>query len=169
MNNFDKAFSEIKTVATLVVRESTSGTDVTMEYADLQIQLKNKQAEEQSFLSILDRAGKIDDVLSVTREIARVRSEIERLQGRIKFMDSQTDKSTISVSITEDTAITFSDKWRPWQVAKETFNALFKDIQNVINFAIVLVIRIIPVIILYVVIFGLLYWVGRKIYFRIRR
>ncbi|KKR21129.1 MAG: hypothetical protein UT50_C0012G0002 [Candidatus Moranbacteria bacterium GW2011_GWA2_39_41] len=168
MSNFEKTFADIKTIATLVVRESTSGTDVTMEYSDLQIQLKNKQAEEQSFLSILDRAGKIDDVLAVTREVARVRGEIESLQGQIKFMDSQTDKATITVSMTEDTAITFSDKWRPWQVAKETFNALFKDIQGAINFAIVLVIRIIPIIIMYILIFGLLYWVGKKLYFKIK-
>ncbi len=169
VDKFEKAFAEIKTVATLVVRESTSGQNVTMEYADLQIQLKNKQAEEQSYLNILDRAGKIDDVLAVTREVARTRGEIESLQGRIKFLDSQTDKSSISVSLTEDTSITFSDSWRPWQVVKETFNSLFKDIQGFINFAIVLVIRVIPVIILYVLIFGLVYWVGKKIYFKIKK
>lgn len=168
VDKFEKAFSEIKEVATLVVRESISGQNVTMEYADLQIQLKNKQAEEQSFLNILDRAGKIDDVLAVTREVARVRGEIERLQGQIKFMDSQTDKSTISVSLTEDAAITFSDKWRPWQVVKETFNTLFKDIQGAINFVIVLVIRIIPIAIFYILILGILYWAGKKIYLKIK-
>ncbi|PIP27092.1 MAG: hypothetical protein COX30_03665 [Candidatus Moranbacteria bacterium CG23_combo_of_CG06-09_8_20_14_all_39_10] len=169
VDKFEKTFAEIKTVATLVARESISGQNVTMEYADLQIRLKNKQAEEQSYLNILDRAGKIDDVLAVTREVARTRGEIESLQGRIKFLDSQTDKSSISVSLTEDANITFSDSWRPWQVMKETFNTLFKDIQGIINFIIVLVIRVIPVIILYVIIFGFVYWVGKKIYFRIKK
>jgi hypothetical protein len=168
VNNFEKTFAEMKTVATLVMRESTSGTDVTMEYVDLQIQIKNKQAEEQSFVNILDRAGKIEDVLAVTREISRVRSEIESLQGRIKFLESQTDKSSIDVFLIEDENITFTDSWRPWQVVKETFNALLKDIQNCINFAIVLVFRIIPTVILYILIFGLLYWLGKKIYFKIK-
>lgn len=168
VNNFEKTFAEMKTVATLVMRESTSGTDVTMEYVDLQIQIKNKQAEEQSFVNILDRAGKIEDVLAVTREISRVRSEIESLQGRIKFLESQTDKSSIDVFLIEDENITFTDSWRPWQVVKETFNALLKDIQNFINFVIVLVFRIIPTIILYILIFGLLYWLGKKIYFKIK-
>jgi len=71
--------------------------------------------------------------------------------------------------LTEDANITFSDSWRPWQVMKETFNTLFKDIQGIINFIIVLVIRVIPVIILYVIIFGFVYWVGKKIYFRIKK
>ena len=168
VDRFEKTFNEIKDVATLVVRESTSGQDVTEEYSDLQAQLRNKQAEEQSFLKILDMSGKISDILEVTRELSRVRGEIEMLQGRIKLMDSQTNMSTIAVNLTEDTTITFSDTWRPWQVAKETFNALFKDIQGFINFAIVLVIRIIPIIILYILIFGLLFWIGKKIYFRMK-
>lgn len=168
VNNFEKTFAEIKTVATLVVRESTSGTDVTMEYVDLQIQIKNKQAEEQSFLAILDRAGRIEDVLAVTREVAGVRNEIESMQGQMKFLESQTDKSSIDVSLTEDENITFTDSWRPWQTIKESFNALLRDIQSFVNFVIALVFRIIPIIILYVLIFGLIYWLGKKIYFKIK-
>jgi len=169
VGNFEKTFDEIKKIANLVVRESTSGQDVTMEYADLQIRLKNKQAEEQSFLKILDQSGRIEDVLAATREVARVRGEIESLQGRIKYMESQTDRSTITVSLTEDTTITFTDTWRPWQFIKETFNGLFKDLQGVVNFIIVLIIRIIPVVILYILILFGLYWAGRKIYSKIKR
>jgi len=168
VGNFEKTFAELKKIANLVVRESTSGQDVTMEYADLQIRLKNKQAEEQSFLKILERSGKIEDVLAATREVARVRGEIESLQGQIKYMESQTDKSTISVSLTEDTTITFTDTWRPWQFIKETFNGLFKDLQGIVNFIIVLIIRIIPVVILYILILLGLYWIGRKIYLKIK-
>ncbi|MDZ4385197.1 MAG: hypothetical protein U0944_02140, partial [Candidatus Moranbacteria bacterium] len=65
--------------------------------------------------------------------------------------------------------ITFSDTWRPWQVVKETFNALFKDMQGLINFAIVLVIRIIPVLVLYALVFILLFLAGRKIYSKIKK
>jgi hypothetical protein len=86
----------------------------------------------------------------------------------MKFLDSQTDKSSIDISLTEDENITFTDSWRPWQIIKETFNALLKDIQNFINFAIVLIFRIIPTIILYVLIFGILYWLGKKIYFKVK-
>ncbi|MDP1884500.1 MAG: DUF4349 domain-containing protein [Candidatus Moranbacteria bacterium] len=169
VDNFERAFAEIKAVATLVVRESVSGQDVTEEYSDLQAQLKNKQAEEQSFLKILDMSGKISDILDVTRELSRVRGEIEMLQGRLRFMDSQTDMSTIVASLTEDAEVTFSDSWRPWQVVKETFNALFKDIQGFVNFVIVLVIRIIPLAVLSVITLALMYWIGRKIYSRVKK
>lgn len=166
--NFEKAFAELKKVASLVMRESTSGNDVTEQYADLQGQLKNKQAEEQSFAKILERSGTIDEILKVTRELSRVRGEIERLQGRIKFMDSQTDMSSITISLSEDESITFADSWRPWQVVKETFNALFKDLQKFINFVIVLIIRVIPVLVFYLLIFYVIYKIGKRIYLKMK-
>lgn len=166
--NFEKAFAELKKVATLIINESTSGQDVTEQYTDLQAQLKNKQAEEQTFVRILDQAGKMDDVLAVTREISRVRGEIERLQGRIKFMDSQTDMSTISVSLTEDTNITVVDSWRPWQIVKEAFNSLIKNLQGFINFIIRLIIVVIPILLIWVIVIMIFYKIGRKIYLKIK-
>lgn len=166
--NFETTFSQLKKVATLVVQESTSGQDVTEQYADLQAQLKNKQAEEQQYLEILKQAQKISDILEVTQQLSRVRGEIESLQGRIKFMDSQTDMSSITVSLSEDENITFADSWRPWQVVKETFNGLIKSAQGFVNFLIVLVIQVIPVIILYALVVLVVWVVGKKIYLKMK-
>jgi hypothetical protein len=168
VSNFEKTFSEMKKVASLVVSESSSGQDVTEQYTDLQSRLKNKQAEEQAFAKILERSGEIDDVLKVTRELARVRGEIEVLQGRIKLLESQTDMATITATISEDPKITITDKWRPFQVVKETLNSLLKDIQKFVNFVIVLIIRVIPVILLYAIIVWIIYLLGRKIYRKIK-
>ena len=168
MANFEKTFAELKKVATLVISESTSGQDVTEQYADLQAQLKNKQAEERQFQNVMGQAQKISDILEVTQQLSRVRGEIERLQGRIKFMDSQTDMSSIFISLTEDANITFSDSWRPWQVVKETFNALVKDVQKFVNFLIVLIIQVIPVLALYLLIFCIIYRIGKKIYLKVK-
>jgi len=166
--NFEKTFSELKKVGSLVVRESTSGQDVTERYTDLQSRLKNKQAEEQAFANILLRSGQIDDVLKVTKELARVRGEIEVFQGQIKFMDSQTDMSVISVNLSEDDNITISDSWRPLQIAKDAINSLISKIQKFISFVIVLVITVIPIMALYLLLFFILYLIGKKIYHKIK-
>lgn len=168
VNNFEKAFDEIKEVASLVVRESTSGQDVTEQYTDLQSRLRNKQAEEQSIAKILEQSGKITDVLEVTRELSRVRGEIEVLQGRIRLLDSQTDMATISISISEDPDVTVIDSWRPFQDAKDALNDLIKKIQQFISFIIVLIIRIIPILLIYLAVLGILYKIGKKIYDKIR-
>ena len=166
--NFNKAFVDLKKVATLVINESTSGQDVTEQYTDLQAQLKNAQAEEQTFLRILDQAGKMDDVLAVTREVARVRGTIEQLQGRIRYMDSQTDMSSITINLTEDTNITVVDSWRPIQVIKEAFNALIKKLQGLINFLIQFIIVALPMLLIWAVIFVIIYKIGRKIYLKVK-
>jgi hypothetical protein len=168
VTNFEKTFSELKKVATLVVQESTSGQDVTEEYTDLQSQLKNKQAEEEQFVKILGQAQKIQDILDVTRELSRVRGEIEMLQGRIKFLNSQTDMASIFVSLSEDANITVIDSWRPWQVVKDSVNALIKKVQGFVNFVIILVITAIPLILLYALLVYVIYWIGRKIYLKIK-
>lgn len=163
VDRFDSAFAALKKVATAVEGESTYGQDVTLAYRDLQARLKNKQAEEQSFLKLLDQSGKLSDVIDVTREVSRVRGEIEQLQTQITYMESQTDYAMISISLTEDENVTFSDQWRPMQVAKETVNALFKDMQGFVNFVIVLVIRVVPIMILYGLIAFVFYALVKKI------
>jgi len=168
VNNFEAVFAEIKKVVSLVVRESISGTDVTAQYVDLQSRLKNKQAEEEAFAKILERSGQIDDVLKVTKELSRVRGEIEVLQGQIKYLEFQTDMSTISVNVSEDENITISDSWRPLQITKDAVNSLVRKIQGFVNFAIVLLITVIPIALLYLLFVIIIYKIGKKVYLKIR-
>jgi len=169
VNRFEETMEEIKKVATQVVSESTIGKDVTEQYADLQAQLKNKRVEEETFVKILDRAGKIEDVLKVTKEISRVRGEIERLEGRIKYLESQTDMSTITVSLSEDVEITpVGEGWRPWQMVKSSVKTLIKNAQGSIDNLIYFVIVKIPSIIVFFLILWIIYWIGKKAYQKIK-
>ncbi|MEA2006863.1 MAG: DUF4349 domain-containing protein [Patescibacteria group bacterium] len=169
VEKFNEALSQIKTVATQVFSESTTGRDVTEQYSDLQAQLKNKRAEEESFVKILDRAGEIEDVLAVIKQISRVRGEIERLEGRIRFMDSQTDMSTITISLSEDVEIApVQNDWRPWQVIKKAFNDLIINIQDFVDGIIRFIIIGIPSLIPFLVFLGIVYWAGKKIWAKMR-
>ena len=166
--NFEKTFAEIKKVAALVVRESISGQDVTEQYVDLKAQLTNRQAEEQLYIKILNQAQKIDDVLAVTRQLATVRGNIEQLQGKIKYLESQTDMSTISAQLSEDQNITVVDSWRPWQVIKDSLNSLVKGLQGFVDFLIRFFIVLLPFIIIWAIIIWVIYRIGKKIYFKIK-
>ena len=166
-NNFDAAFSEIKKVATQVVSEASNAQDITAEYIDLEARLKNTQAEEVSFVALLNRSGKIEEILAVTREVARVRGEIEQLQGQMRYLNSQTDMSTITANLTEDVEIaTASQDWRPWQVIKISVKRLIASGQNFIDGLIAFLIVVLPALIIYGLIIWLIYYVGRKIYGR---
>ncbi len=169
VEKFEATIAQIKQVATQVISESTTGRDVTERYTDLQAQLKNKKAEEQSFIKILDRAGEIKDVLAVTQQVSRVRGEIERLSGQIRFMDSQTDMSTITVSLSEDIELTpVQNDWRPWQVTKKAFNNLINNLQDFVDGAIRFIVVGIPSLIPFLLFLGVIYWIGKKIWRKIR-
>lgn len=166
---FEKTFGEIKEVASLVISESTTGQDVTEQYTDLRAQLVNAQAEEQSFIKILDQAVKIDDVLAVTRELARVRGTIERLQGSMKYLESQTDMSTIVINLTENRNIVVSDSsWRPLQVMKDSVNSLITGLQGFIDFVIRFIVTVLPFLIIWIIIIWGVYKIGRKIYLKVK-
>lgn len=169
VGNFEKTFADLKKIASLVLTESTSDQDVTEQYVDFQAQLKNKQAEEEAFTRIMAQAQKIDDVLAVQRELSRVRGQIEQLQVRIKYMDSQTNMSTITVNISEDATISVVDKWRPWQVVKETASVLVKKMQGFVDLVIRLIILVLPVLVLYGLLVLVVYRIGKRIYLKLRK
>jgi len=163
--NFDTAFAEIKRIATQVTYETSNAQDITAEYIDLEARLKNTQAEEVSFVDLLKRSGKVEEILAVTKEVARTRGEIEQLQGQLRYLNSQTDMSTITAELSEDVEIAAaSQDWRPWQVIKLSVKQLITSGQNFINGLITFLIVVLPMLLIYVLIIWLLYYIGRKIY-----
>ena len=53
------------------------------------------------FRSLATRTGKLQDVLAVERELARVREQIERYEGRLRYLRSRVATSSLSVTVHE--------------------------------------------------------------------
>jgi len=72
--------------------------DVTEEFVDLEIRVANKKRLENRILELLDKSDEtIADVIEVERELARVRGEIERMQGRIRYLTNRTEMTTVFI------------------------------------------------------------------------
>ena len=84
-----------------VIDSTTSGTDVTAQYTDLNARLHALEASRSTYLTLLTRAGTIGDVLSVQQRIDDVQQQIEQLQGQIKSLADRSELATITVSIAE--------------------------------------------------------------------
>lgn len=102
---FQSVLDEVKKLGE-VKSTSSSGQDVTEEYIDLEARLTNYLRQEERFLSILDNATTVEDVLLVEEQLGRVRGEIERIEGRLRYFDNYIDLSTITVEISEPVPIT---------------------------------------------------------------
>jgi Domain of unknown function (DUF4349) len=96
---FAPALDEIKRLATNLREENVTGQDVTEEFIDLEARIKTQKALELQFMEIMKQAKKVADALEVQRQIADVRTEIEKLEGRKRFLDNRASLSTITVNI----------------------------------------------------------------------
>jgi hypothetical protein len=96
---FGVTFDQIKKLASNMPQENVNGQDVTEEFIDLEARLKTQKALELQFLEIMRQATKVVDALEVQRQIADVRTDIEKLEGRKRFLENRASLSTITVNI----------------------------------------------------------------------
>jgi hypothetical protein len=76
--------------------------DVGEEYVDITARVANAERLEARLIELLaNRTGKLSDVLTVERELARVREEIERYQGRLRYLRNRAQLSTLTVTVHE--------------------------------------------------------------------
>ena len=81
---------------------NVTAEDVGEEYVDVQARMNNDRRLEARLIDLLaHRTGKLADVLDVERELARVREEIERYEGRLRYLRSRAAVSTLSLTVHE--------------------------------------------------------------------
>jgi len=99
--NLDRFLQKIRGLGEL--KNQTLGTeDVTKAYFDTDARLKNARVMEQRLIDMLKtKTGKVADLLQVEKELNRVREDIEKMQGELKYWDSQVQFATVTISLAE--------------------------------------------------------------------
>lgn len=97
-SRFEDALNGVKALGKALSVQVNS-EDVTEEYVDIDAQLRNLKRTEERLLGHLSRTGKLADTLAVERELSRVRQEIERLEGRLRFLSHRVAYCTLSVTL----------------------------------------------------------------------
>jgi uncharacterized protein DUF4349/putative zinc finger protein len=101
-NELAATLAELKTLGH-VETESQSGEEVTQQHADLVARLKNSRETEHRLQAILlQRTGKIADVLAVEEEISRVRGEIEQMEAEQESLEHRVDFATVELRVSEE-------------------------------------------------------------------
>ncbi len=116
---FDQALAGLSPVGTLEEQQVTA-QDVGEEYTDVSARMANARRLEERLLQLLaTRTGKLEDVLTVERERARVRGEIEAAEGRLRYLRTRVSLSTLTVTLHEGgypganpIVRSFRDAWR---------------------------------------------------------
>lgn len=93
----------------LLLRDATKGVtkfdsknievkDVTEEFLDIQARLKTKKELENRYLELLKKANSVTEILEVEKQIGQLRSEIESIEGRLKYLESKVSLSTLTMT-----------------------------------------------------------------------
>ena len=98
---FEEALAGLRPIGK-VETENVTAEDVGEEFVDVTARVANARRLEERLIGLLARrTGKLEDVLKVERELARVREEIERYEGRLRYLRTRSAVSTLAVTVHE--------------------------------------------------------------------
>jgi hypothetical protein len=167
IDKYDGFLQQVRTLGE-VQSVNVNSQDVTEEFVDVTARVNAKKVQEQRLIDLIKNAvGQLDEVLKVEAELARVRGEIERMEGRLRFLKDQTELTTITITVREvkdykpPEAPTFSTKMR--RVWEESTLKLWENSGLVI----LGLIAWIPFLPIYIVIFGAGIWLAVRVWRKI--
>jgi hypothetical protein len=121
--------------------------DVSEEFVDLTARVANSQRLEDRLVELLrTRTGKLQDVLTVERELARIREEIERMEGRLRFLKTSAQLSTLSINLFEPPPLVASHPGH--SVITEAFRAAWRNFVGILAGAIASLGFVMPILVL---------------------
>lgn len=100
---FEGLFAALKALGR-IVSEHSDAADVTAAYVDLEARIHSHQVTEERLHDLVRNKSIVDKVsslLEVERELQRVRSEIEQMQGELRVMADRVALSTITLTLSE--------------------------------------------------------------------
>ncbi|MEM7375408.1 MAG: DUF4349 domain-containing protein [Bacteroidota bacterium] len=100
---FEGTMQEIAGLASHVHNRQVSARDVSEEYIDIETRLKTKKAAEERYISFLQKAKTVEEIIQLEEAIRKIREEIESREGRLKYLQNQISLSTIQVFMEQRT------------------------------------------------------------------
>jgi hypothetical protein len=96
---YQEVLGQLRALSKKVDGETSNASDITEEYSDYSARLRNLEATEAQLVQFLGQAKNIGEVLQVQDRLNSVRSEIERVKGRIALLDKLSDMATITTHL----------------------------------------------------------------------
>jgi hypothetical protein len=138
---------KIEALAMQVESRRLDGKDVTDQYADTQAEIENLTAQRDSYRKLLDRATKMEDILSIQARLDQAQGRINALTGQQLKLKQSVKFSTIGITLTPDALAQpiVIGNWRPEGTARDAFRALLNALRIIGDLVIWSAICILPV------------------------
>lgn len=169
---FEQTMSALRRLGVQVINETSSGQDVSSEYADLQTRLTNLEATAARVRSFLEDAKTVEEALQVNNTLSQLEAEMAQIKGQMKFYEGRSAYSTISISLkpqrptptptltpTPTPTPTATPRWNPGETFQDAAKTSVKFMQGTVDALIWILVMLWPFIIL----------AGIAVYFFFRR
>lgn len=147
----------------LFLERSMQAQDVSEEYVDLEARLRAKQVVEEQYLKYMGNAERSEDLIRFTNELAVVQEEIERIKGRMRYLEQNVAYSTIELRLYERSAALANriDEGLGQRMAEAVRTSL-NVLTAVVEGLLILLAGVIPIALAALIVGGPVYWWIRK-------
>lgn len=134
---FDQALRNLRELGR-VRSVTTNVQDVTAEYVDLEARIRNAKRTEEEIIKLLDRGGKLADIITVETKLGEVRETIERYEGQMRVLREQVDLATITLHLSEkrEAAVPEAEKYDAAYHLRSAGRALVAVLWGILTFLI---------------------------------
>lgn len=98
-DQYEAAMVRLRGYGDKVLSEKSTAQDVSEEYVDLQARQRNLELTVAQLQALLGQARNVDETLRVQTQLNSVQGDLERVRGRLKFLDNRAAFSTIAVTL----------------------------------------------------------------------
>jgi len=104
---FDYLLAKISENVEKLENKNIDILDVTEEFIDIEARIKTKKELQSKYTELLKKASKVDEILNIEREIGNLQTEIESVEGRMKYLKDRILFSTLTVTYYQKTTSEF--------------------------------------------------------------
>lgn len=141
-----------------------STENVTLTYVDLESHIKSLKIEQETLMELLEKATKLDDVLTLQSQLTEVRYELESYESQLRVYDNRIDYATLYLNIEEvERETQVADKLSYGEEIAQGLSDTFYSIgQGLRDFSIWLIVNL-PLLLLWAVVILVIFLIVRGV------
>jgi hypothetical protein len=141
-----------------VLSTSEQRSDVTEQYIDLTIQNESYHNQLENYYRLMDTATKVEDIIKIQEQIDQITLSLNRIEGQLRYLNSQIDLSTISVNLQEPEPVGGETTFSIVTAINEGIAGFFGMISTII----VIILSVIPLIVIGLIVYVIYRWYQKR-------
>src|SRR5450755_2559366 len=148
------ALAVVRKLAVRINSETIGSQDATQEYVDLESRLRNLEVTEvelrQLMTTIRQNAKKASEVLAIYQQLSEIRSQIEQIKGRMRYLSQMTSFASMQIDLVPNALAkpVVEPGWQPLVIVKDASRSLVEALQSFASAAIWLGFYFLPIVLM---------------------